>query len=180
MLPSAEDLSGRLEALALAPWTKALTPALAEALAPGRHGDRPRWEAALEQLPELPEVTADLTGPAPRLACPRPLSPKEQAALKGGLEGLRPWRKGPLISLASPSMRNGAPIGNGTDSPRTLIPPASASSTSAAETATTRAASSARAPPPWLALIPRYSLAAKAQPLTATPWTPMAASPHCL
>ena len=96
MLPSAEDLSGRLEALALAPWTKALTPALAEALAPGRHGDRPRWEAALEQLPELPEVTADLTGPAPRLACPRPLSPKEQAALKGGLEGLRPWRKGPF------------------------------------------------------------------------------------
>ena len=96
MLPSAEALAGRLQALDLAPWSEALGPALAEALAPGRHGDRPHWEAALAQLPELPEVTVDLTAPAPRLTCPRPLSPGEQATLEGGLQGLRPWRKGPF------------------------------------------------------------------------------------
>ncbi|MBL6718288.1 MAG: tRNA 5-methoxyuridine(34)/uridine 5-oxyacetic acid(34) synthase CmoB [Pseudomonadales bacterium] len=96
MLPSAEALSRRLDALGLTPWIEALGPALVEALAPGRHGDRPRWEAALEQLPELPEVTADLTAPAPRLTCPRPLGLGEQAALEGGLTGLRPWRKGPF------------------------------------------------------------------------------------
>ena len=96
MLPSAEALSARLAALGLSPWAEALGPALAEALAPGRHGDRPRWEAALAQLPALPEVTVDLTAPAPRLDCPRPLSPGERAALEGGLQGLRPWRKGPF------------------------------------------------------------------------------------
>lgn len=96
MLPSAEGLARRLDALGLTPWVETLGPALGNALAPGRHGDRPRWEAALEQLPALPEATVDLTGPAPRLACPRPLSPGEQAALEAGLQGLRPWRKGPF------------------------------------------------------------------------------------
>ena len=96
MLPSAEALARHLDALDLAPWAKALGPALAEALAPGRHGDRPRWEAALEQLPELPQISVDLTAPAPRLICPRPLAPGEQAALQESLQGLRPWRKGPF------------------------------------------------------------------------------------
>ncbi|MGA1217223.1 MAG: tRNA 5-methoxyuridine(34)/uridine 5-oxyacetic acid(34) synthase CmoB [Pseudomonadales bacterium] len=96
MLPSAEALARRLHALDLAPWAEALGPALAEALAQGRHGDRPRWEAALEQLPELPQVTVDLTAPAPRLISPRPLTPGEQAGLEEGLQGLRPWRKGPF------------------------------------------------------------------------------------
>ncbi|MFZ8914793.1 MAG: tRNA 5-methoxyuridine(34)/uridine 5-oxyacetic acid(34) synthase CmoB [Pseudomonadales bacterium] len=96
MLPSAEALERRLHALDLAPWAEALGPALAEALAQGRHGDRPRWEAALEQLPELPQVTVDLTAPAPRLISPRPLTPGEQAGLEEGLQGLRPWRKGPF------------------------------------------------------------------------------------
>lgn len=96
MLPSAEALARHLDALDLAPWAKVLGPALAEALAPGRHGDRPRWEAALEQLPELPQISVDLTAPAPRLICPRPLAPGEQAALQEGLQGLRPWRKGPF------------------------------------------------------------------------------------
>lgn len=96
MLPSAEALARRLHALDLAPWAEALGPALAEALAQGRHGDRPRWEAALEQLPELPQISVDLTAPAPRLISPRPLTPGEQAALEEGLQGLRPWRKGPF------------------------------------------------------------------------------------
>ena len=96
MLPSAEALARRLHVLDLAPWAEALGPALAEALAQGRHGDRPRWEAALEQLPELPQVTVDLTAPAPRLISPRPLTPGEQAGLEEGLQGLRPWRKGPF------------------------------------------------------------------------------------
>jgi len=96
MLPSAEALARRLHALDLAPWAEALGPALAEALAQGRHGDRPRWEAALEQLPELPQVTVDLTAPAPRLISPRPLTPGEQTDLEEGLQGLRPWRKGPF------------------------------------------------------------------------------------
>jgi tRNA (mo5U34)-methyltransferase len=38
----------------------------------------------------------DLTAPAPRLISPRPLAPGEQAALEEGLQGLRPWRKGPF------------------------------------------------------------------------------------
>lgn len=96
MLPSAQGLAARLNALGLAPWAEALEPALAEALALGRHGDRPRWEAALDRLPALPAVAADLTGAAPKLTCPRPLSPEERAELQAGLQGLRPWRKGPF------------------------------------------------------------------------------------
>jgi tRNA (mo5U34)-methyltransferase len=55
------------------------------------HGDYPRWSAALESLPvleavearfDLPEVTLDA-------GCADP------EALRKGLEGLMPWRKGP-------------------------------------------------------------------------------------
>ena len=55
------------------------------------HGDLPRWQAALAELPVVREQ-ANLDHAAPRLGAPAP----EPAALRNTLMRLHPWRKGPL------------------------------------------------------------------------------------
>ena len=56
------------------------------------HGDYPRWSAALESLPELDAIEARFDLPEVTLNgdCADP------GALRRGLEGLIPWRKGPF------------------------------------------------------------------------------------
>jgi len=60
-------------------------------LAESRHGDLPRWRAAVANLPRVREA-AQLDCPAPRLGAPA-RNPEE---LRGLLMELHPWRKGPL------------------------------------------------------------------------------------
>lgn len=56
------------------------------------HGDYPRWSAALDSLPELDRIEArfDLPEVTLNANCADP------DALRRGLEGLIPWRKGPF------------------------------------------------------------------------------------
>ncbi|MCF1184340.1 tRNA 5-methoxyuridine(34)/uridine 5-oxyacetic acid(34) synthase CmoB [Marichromatium gracile] len=78
----------------LAPWRTALAERVAQRLGRGAHGDLPRWEAALAQLPELPpgEVLLD----AARVGLDgATLMPEQRAALREALMALHPWRKGP-------------------------------------------------------------------------------------
>lgn len=62
-----------------------------EALAPGRHGDMPRWRAALDGLPE---VAAGWRIEDGVLVAGAPV--ENQARLVETLRALIPWRKGPL------------------------------------------------------------------------------------
>lgn len=76
-------------------WLDPLPAALAQRLqAAAKHGDLPRWQACLEQLPAAwPssfEVEAGL-----RIGVAEDLTITEQSALEEALQGLHPWRKGP-------------------------------------------------------------------------------------
>lgn len=55
-----------------------------------KHGDSPRWEHALLDLPEIEDFTADLaSGVILKGAC-------DEAILQDALKRLKPWRKGPF------------------------------------------------------------------------------------
>jgi tRNA (mo5U34)-methyltransferase len=56
-----------------------------------RHGDLPRWRAALDALPQV-RAGALLNQPAPELGC----SVSDQHGLREALMELHPWRKGPF------------------------------------------------------------------------------------
>ncbi len=80
----------------LAPWAERLPQQLAQGLSSARHGDLPRWLAALESLPRLEVTEIRLDGPrvsARGAAAPEPAT---AAALREALMGLHPWRKGPF------------------------------------------------------------------------------------
>lgn len=59
-----------------------------------RHGDLPRWQAAIDQLPSPEQPTVALNRDAPRSEFAQ--SASELDALRTALQGLHPWRKGPF------------------------------------------------------------------------------------
>ena len=59
-----------------------------------RHGDYPRWAAALDALPTPSSAAVDLNRSAPR--CEFEQTEEERATLRENLQGLHPWRKGPF------------------------------------------------------------------------------------
>ncbi len=70
-------------------WTEKLPEILAEPLA-RKHGDSPRWEHALSDLPTIENLTIDLTKGVHLLG----RAPEER--MRSALQGLMPWRKGPF------------------------------------------------------------------------------------
>ena len=60
-----------------------------------RHGDLPRWQASLEQLPRIQPGTSDLSQGV-RIGQADDLDSHQQQQLLSGLQGLHPWRKGPF------------------------------------------------------------------------------------
>jgi len=89
-----EALAARWHNGPLMPWGAALADQVAVALSAERHGDLPRWQAALAALPELTAASVDLEAPAITLrgSC----SDAQRHALEAALRGLHPWRKGPF------------------------------------------------------------------------------------
>jgi tRNA (mo5U34)-methyltransferase len=90
----------RLAQTRLAPWRDALADAILVSLGPGVHGDLTRWEAALSELPALPEgetrLDCDCLGiQSLDSAQEPPLDPETERRLRGALMRLHPWRKGP-------------------------------------------------------------------------------------
>jgi len=81
---------------ALAPWCERLREQVAEGLSERRHGDLPRWRAALEALPDLPIAGTALDAPRVTARVDGDLRPKTRRALEQALQGLHPWRKGPF------------------------------------------------------------------------------------
>lgn len=87
---------GRLQQTRLRPWSTALAQHSAERLRPSRHGDLPRWEAALAKLPSLPAGAVQLQSPCVGIAPAAQPRPAQRQALIQALDALHPWRKGPF------------------------------------------------------------------------------------
>ena len=91
MLPGTRDLLGWTwqEALQSLPHWRCLSTTLAS------HGDMPRWEAALNQLPDaIPSETS--FGPIVSIGAEQDLKPEQRSGLESALKALHPWRKGPF------------------------------------------------------------------------------------
>ena len=63
-----------------------------------RHGNLPRWVESLQQLPDLPVDSFELS----RWVGPRSAAAYDEASLISTLEQLKPWRKGPYQFFDTP------------------------------------------------------------------------------
>ncbi len=79
----------------LARWAGSMPEQVARGLDPRRHGDLPRWQAALASLPAVRPTGVDLTGDVIRVGRSSDLAPEQRRTLEKGLRALHPWRKGP-------------------------------------------------------------------------------------
>ena len=88
-------LFDQLRDTALAHWLDPLPAALQQRLlAAERHGDLPRWQSCLTQLPDV-QGHADLAGGV-RIGQAQDLDDASRRQLEEALRGLHPWRKGPF------------------------------------------------------------------------------------
>lgn len=83
-----------LTAAGLDDWTEVIAPLCRQRLAPSAHGDLPRWQAALEALPELECSDPVLNEAVVKLG--GPLDDQTRRTLAATLQVLSPWRKGPF------------------------------------------------------------------------------------
>ena len=88
------QIHAALAAAGLDDWVDAVTPLCRQRLVPSAHGDLPRWQAALEALPEIESAEPELHGDIVRLG--RPIPDQAHPALADALRALSPWRKGPF------------------------------------------------------------------------------------
>ena len=89
------ELAAALAGFAEAGWAEAVDAATRQRLLASPHGDQPRWLAALAQLPDVDARVQPDQDCISIDAC-SPLSTEQHAAALAGLQGLRPWRKGPF------------------------------------------------------------------------------------
>jgi len=79
----------------LAPWAKVLPQQLHAIFNEKVHGDQQRWLDALENLPAIADIRADLMQDRIQLTSTS-ISDETDAQVKSGLQQLSPWRKGPF------------------------------------------------------------------------------------
>lgn len=91
-IPDYSSLRARLDTLLLAPLLARVPQDLAAEV---RHGDFPRWLAAVAALPDIQPASIDLLSSV-RIGAADQLSDAGREALREVLMRLHPWRKGPL------------------------------------------------------------------------------------
>lgn len=79
----------------LEPWGELLHEQIQAGLSVARHGDIPRWLAALESLPEIPVAKVSLDKASVGVSAGAAPNADHQEKLERALRGLCPWRKGP-------------------------------------------------------------------------------------
>lgn len=90
-----QDLLTHLEQDDLGSWAEQLRQQLVWRFESNPHGDMTRWQQALQQLPAVADVEADLNRSAVTLSTST-LADDARQELEAGLRGLMPWRKGPF------------------------------------------------------------------------------------
>lgn len=93
---TAESLIDAWRDTPLAAWAERLPAQIERGLSPQRYGDLPRWQAALDALPDIAVDRVNLDGSAVGAIAAQPLSATLREALEQALQGLHPWRKGPF------------------------------------------------------------------------------------
>jgi len=78
----------------LAPWKTLLPQQIATGLDEQRHGDLPRWRAALEQMPEVQSSEIELSNSV-SIGASEDTSEASKEEIRKQLRALIPWRKGP-------------------------------------------------------------------------------------
>jgi tRNA (mo5U34)-methyltransferase len=86
----------QLQSAGLTHWAEQLTTALPSLLHAERHGDLPRWYAALAALPARQIANIELDRAAVTIAAIDKPSAEQQQSLQSTLMELHPWRKGPF------------------------------------------------------------------------------------
>src|SRR5690606_8674129 len=80
----------------LAGWCDTLPEQIHRSLDVQRCGDLPRWQAALDALPDYPVSHCDLNADTVAVHSAATVATSQQAALRQTLQVLHPWRKGPF------------------------------------------------------------------------------------
>ncbi|WP_317621987.1 tRNA 5-methoxyuridine(34)/uridine 5-oxyacetic acid(34) synthase CmoB [Ketobacter nezhaii] len=80
----------------LAPWITPLRQNLQHYVVPDRHGDYARWQAALDQLPDLTPSSVALNQAAVSAGAAGECDAQTRQQIEQALMGLHPWRKGPF------------------------------------------------------------------------------------
>jgi tRNA (mo5U34)-methyltransferase len=90
------DMLLRLEKEGWQDWAETIQQQLHRRFEENPHGDMPRWQAALKQLPDRQDAVAYNDRGEVTVDGLVPLSGPEAAEMEKGLRGLMPWRKGPF------------------------------------------------------------------------------------
>lgn len=91
-----EALLTRLQATPLAEDSVPLVDVTRSICAGIRHGDLPRWQAAVDALPSVDNIVAELSQDCVSVHTAEPLPMQQHSQLRESLLALRPWRKGPF------------------------------------------------------------------------------------
>ena len=91
-----DELHGALAETPLAALAEPLAGTSRSVLSGRAHGDRARWLAAIEALPEIPVAAVQLQEDAVCAAATRPPDAGTMARLRRSMQALHPWRKGPF------------------------------------------------------------------------------------
>lgn len=81
---------------ALTAWAELLPEQIATGLSVTRFGDLPRWQEALNALPQIDASEISLNGARVSVRNNHPLAPATVSELETQLRALHPWRKGPF------------------------------------------------------------------------------------
>lgn len=90
-----QDLYHTLREAQTDSWLELLPIQIANAFDAGKHGDLSRWQAVIEQLPQVTPSLRLLDADAVQIGCNTDLSAEQADQLTQQLKALHPWRKGP-------------------------------------------------------------------------------------
>lgn len=77
-------------------WSSLLGAQLFEYFSNLNHGDYPKWKSAIEQLPDISDVTFDLNSDTISVHSKKVCTKEQKHILETQLKVLMPWRKGPF------------------------------------------------------------------------------------
>ncbi len=91
-----QHLFGMLEENGMSDWSATLQQQLADYFTEVKHGDYPKWKAAIDSMPSIKPGSIALQQDAVQIGTTKDLSEQDKSLLHTQLQTLMPWRKGPF------------------------------------------------------------------------------------